>query len=456
MEPRPPPPKSTAEALEASIATTKRAGRDVLISSLQWAAQIEHDLMVQYLYAAYSLDVEQVQVKEHQDFVRACRETLLAVAREEMGHLLTVQNVLLLVGGPVHFERETWRPERQPVEFKLEPLSFKSLFKYLVGEASATFRLQHLDVAKPAGIIGGTYKIIIGHLNDVDAVPDSMFDPSSHPYQATWDEFGRGYGPRNAKPYALETDVSADEQRGLVMVNALTTRTQVISALRDIAGQGEQPETGDSLLGLSHFKRFDKLVEEFKKIRTKEPNWSPSLPVATDPWTERSATEDRASGTEIPLGAARYWADLFNLRYRMLLSLFTYLFRVPRGESRPPGGVGRAEIIGRLFGEMYNMKAVAGILVRMPIKEDKDGRVTMAGPPFQVPYTLGQPISSASFWRMHLDLLTQAAKLAELLLSDYHGSSPAAGERYLHLMVEADLQTRRWVEKVLAGEGALP
>ncbi|MBV8510982.1 MAG: hypothetical protein JO289_12530, partial [Xanthobacteraceae bacterium] len=65
---------------------------------LQIGASIEHALMVQYLYAAYSLaDTEPA---------KRWRETLLAIAREEMGHLLTVQNILTLLGGPFNLDRE--------------------------------------------------------------------------------------------------------------------------------------------------------------------------------------------------------------------------------------------------------------------------------------------------------------------------------------------------------------
>ena len=33
------------------------------------------------------------------------RKILLAIAREEMGHLLTVQNILTLLGGPFNLDR---------------------------------------------------------------------------------------------------------------------------------------------------------------------------------------------------------------------------------------------------------------------------------------------------------------------------------------------------------------
>jgi hypothetical protein len=66
--------------------------RDYLVYLLHIGAEIEHALMTQYLYAAYSLGGEQVPVK-HRPLVERWRNSLLTIAREEMGHLLSVQNV---------------------------------------------------------------------------------------------------------------------------------------------------------------------------------------------------------------------------------------------------------------------------------------------------------------------------------------------------------------------------
>jgi hypothetical protein len=79
--------------------------RDHLVMLLTSGAEIEHALMVQYLYAAYSINGEQ-RLKKHRTLVEGWRASILSVAREEMGHLLTVQNVLVLLGAPVNFDRQ--------------------------------------------------------------------------------------------------------------------------------------------------------------------------------------------------------------------------------------------------------------------------------------------------------------------------------------------------------------
>src|SRR5262249_45415495 len=70
-------------------------------------AEIEHALMVQYLYAAYSLGGPQVPPK-YQAKVRGWQEIILGIAKEEMAHLMSVQNVLRLIGAPLNLGREDY------------------------------------------------------------------------------------------------------------------------------------------------------------------------------------------------------------------------------------------------------------------------------------------------------------------------------------------------------------
>src|SRR5262245_30233253 len=72
--------------------------RDEVVFLIHTAAEIEHSLLAQYLFAAYSLPT----TNPH----RGWRSTLLQIAREEMGHLMSAQNMLLALGAPMNFERE--------------------------------------------------------------------------------------------------------------------------------------------------------------------------------------------------------------------------------------------------------------------------------------------------------------------------------------------------------------
>ena len=107
--------------------------RDEAVFLLTAAAEIEHALMVQYLFAAYSI---RISSESRPDLMRI-QNRILQIAREEMGHLLTVENLLHLIGGPLNFNREhsPYASEIYPFRFKLEPLSLDTLAKYVVAES---------------------------------------------------------------------------------------------------------------------------------------------------------------------------------------------------------------------------------------------------------------------------------------------------------------------------------
>src|SRR5260221_10124422 len=109
---------------------------DTAVYLLHVAAEIEHALMVQYLYAAYSVGGPGVGGELHER-ARAWREVILGIAKEEMGHLITVQNVLRVIGGPLPLEREDYpfRSDFYAFHFRLEPLTKNSLAKYVVAES---------------------------------------------------------------------------------------------------------------------------------------------------------------------------------------------------------------------------------------------------------------------------------------------------------------------------------
>src|SRR3954454_8213395 len=107
--------------------------RDEVVFLLTAAAEIEHALMVQYLYAAYSVRI----ADPHRQELTRVQAQLLQIAREEMGHLATVQNLLLLFGGPLNLERERspYADTVSPFRFTLEPLTLDSLAKYVTAES---------------------------------------------------------------------------------------------------------------------------------------------------------------------------------------------------------------------------------------------------------------------------------------------------------------------------------
>src|SRR5690349_11446737 len=81
--------------------------REALIHALYEAAELEHNLMCTYLYAAFSLKsgtAEGLSAAEADATARWRRE-ILRVAIEEMGHLTAVWNITSALGGSPRFGR---------------------------------------------------------------------------------------------------------------------------------------------------------------------------------------------------------------------------------------------------------------------------------------------------------------------------------------------------------------
>jgi len=107
-----------------------------VVMLLHTAAEIEHSLMVEYLFAAYTLGGPQVPPALKLR-VRRWQEVILGIAKEEMGHLLTVQNVLTLLRAPLNLRRQeySWSSDVYPFPFTLERLEPDTLATFVCAES---------------------------------------------------------------------------------------------------------------------------------------------------------------------------------------------------------------------------------------------------------------------------------------------------------------------------------
>src|SRR5205814_596438 len=153
--------------------------------------------MVQYLYAGFSMGGTHIPV-EHRAQVMQWQETILGIAKEEMGHLMTVQNLLRCLGGPLNLDREDypWDSELYPFPFQLEPLSRQSLAKYVYtesptpdqwtgAEADEIRALAQKEAGGAAHRVGALYaqiQALIEHDGHPTFVKDEDFRASTFPF----------------------------------------------------------------------------------------------------------------------------------------------------------------------------------------------------------------------------------------------------------------------------------
>jgi hypothetical protein len=116
-----------------------------LVRLLREASEIEHALLVQYLYGGYSLKPAYAAIRGP---AFPSPNSLLGVAIQEMQHLELVNRMLQDLGAAPNLVRQDfpYEPDIYPFELNLEPLSPKTLAKYVFTEASA----EALDPDDPA------------------------------------------------------------------------------------------------------------------------------------------------------------------------------------------------------------------------------------------------------------------------------------------------------------------
>jgi hypothetical protein len=472
---------ASATALSSATILNKRremTWKDHLVMLLHIGAEIEHSLMVQYLYAAYSLGGEQVPHRRRA-MVRRWQEDILAVAREEMGHLLTVQNILTLIGGPINLGRLNlpWDIPFYPFPFKLEPVSLDSIACYVYAEmpseqefAKAGKLLERYrkfeerdlprvtklatsrDPKRGAHRVGSLYQQIVELLSDSTRIPDHEFHESTFVFQASSDDWGRGYQP---PPQMLDAEGSLDGaakvreasmpvvRQAHVMVDRMATRSQAVAALIALSHQGEAPVLATTATDEpSHFDRFLGIYQEYNALTDKH-KWQPARAVPTNPatlWDPDAPNDGYISHLH-----SQEWASLFNLRYRMLLKYLAHTFQLARTAAGDTPNL-RAMVMHRVFGEMYNLKTIAGILVGLP-RRDAEKDPARAGPPFEMPYTLDMPGGELERWILHRDLIRSSQRLCSRLAAHPHTSQ---GD-YLNTLIGLDSQTDTWIGRILAG-----
>ena len=366
--------------------------RDCAVFLLQLAAEVEHALLVQYLYAAFSLDPSAAGVSG------TAFKDIFTTAQEEMGHLMTVQNVLLALGEAPSLCREDMPVDTSfyPFPLMLEPVSKSSLAKYVLAEMPdgglSPDKLSQVRAdagcsgSFPVNQVGHLYQAITGSLQGGDAI----IDASSVEFQGDPADWGAGSPSVTRNHNGDPTQVGPG-----IFVARIRTKAEAIDALKIIALQGEG--AAGACGPDSHFERFLEVYES----AVLAPG-SISLAVPTHPNTRANPSADEYQGT-ITNKMSRLWAQLLNSRYRMLLAYIGHYLVTGQGAH------GRRKLADSAFDEMSNITTLAQHIVTLDrTAAPGDGK---AGPPFEMPYTLQMPTRSINRWRMQQDLVNNSYEL---------------------------------------------
>lgn len=390
----------TAATLRLAPASPPMAPRDEVIFLLHTAAEIEHALLAQYLFLAFSLPDNRV----------LWRGKLMQIAKEEMGHLLSMQNALIALGGPLNFDRQD-TPFRvfYPFPLSLEPFSVRSLARFVLAEAPAAEAIPadmgfdsaqvHVDAELGAAVldvrrIGALFDRLIALVDGLDET--EAFTTGSEAWQAdpvTW-------------------QASFHDMR----LAKVRNRAELILLLREISTQGE----GTLAVGLGAKSHFQRLFELYKAAKA-EATAHGATGLARNITPNPSVEDDQAPGyLTDPL--SRAWGEIFNLRYRWLLLILQHGLMLEAGQARD-------ELHAWALTEMRQaITPIARRLMLLPQREG-DAAGPGAGPPFEMPYTLNLPFRPADLWREHQLIARQS--MAQL-------RSLPAGENLAAVLIELD------------------
>ena len=125
--------------------------REALIYMLCEAAELEHGIMCQYLFAAFSLKQSQDEglTAEEVKAVQRWRKQISHVATQEMLHLSLVQNLLSAIGGAPHMSRPNFpHPARHypaGVHLALLPFGDQALRHFMFLERPEGMDLKDAD-----------------------------------------------------------------------------------------------------------------------------------------------------------------------------------------------------------------------------------------------------------------------------------------------------------------------
>jgi len=320
-------PSSVLGQYALEIMNESRISREALIHQLYEAAELEHNLMCTYLYAAFSLrsGTEEGLSAEEADATARWRRAILKVAIEEMGHLTAVWNITAALGGSPRFGRLNFPldPGGLPanVVVRLAPFSEEVLQHFIYLE-------RPLGSAEPDGAgFEADFKFTRGDSRprvtpmpiDYDTV-GAFYETLSGNVRAFVARVGEKEafcGDRNLQLSRKEIDFQGCDPV-ICSITALKAFDAIVSQ-----GEGASTENADS-----HYCRFKSIREELKALRAKNPDFRPAFPAAVNPVLRRPVRAGARVWLEHEETAAT--VDLANTAYMLMLRLISHSYLLPR------------------------------------------------------------------------------------------------------------------------------
>jgi hypothetical protein len=352
--------------------------REALIYTLGKAAELEHLIMLQYLFAAFSLKRTRREGLSAAalEVVQGWRKTLLEIAGQEMLHLALVQNLLTAVGAAPRLARPNFPlpPASYPAGVRIELLPFGETalrhFAFLERpEGMAVDDAEGFEALREATALPhDEADEIVPHLQEFDTIGQLY-----RSIQAGLEHLEGRLGPGQLFVGPANAQATAEHFRWeeLVAVTDLGSAQRAIDTIVE-QGEGARGEWRDA-----HFGRLLGILDEYLALRRADPTFAPTRPVV--------AATVRPHGTSagVPIladpGTMRAM-DLLNVVYEVLLQLLSRYF------AHTDESPAQLEVLADVsVGLMYSaIKPLGDVVTTLPIGMDRPG--VTAGPSFELFY----------------------------------------------------------------------
>ncbi|HEY6637100.1 MAG TPA: ferritin-like protein [Solirubrobacterales bacterium] len=351
--------------------------REALIYMLCQAAELEHGIMCQYLFAAFSLKqrADEGLTLEELEAVTRWRDTIANVATDEMLHLALVQNVLSAIGAAPHLTRPNLpAPARHypaGVYLTLVPFGERALQHFMFLE-----RPEGMELEGAKGIDAPVHEAV-PLMPEGDIVPQLQdFATIGHLYRSIEqglmhlaDKFGERnlfVGPPRAQ--ATSTDFQWPE---------LVAVTDPASAQRALDTILEQGEGARGHWETAHFGRFVDILDEYRQMIAANPAFDPIRPVMF------ARVRHGEHDDSLPLIGDRVTSqctDLFNVTYEILLQILERYFAHTEETDGQLATLANAAVT--LMGGV--LRPLGELITTLPVGPEHPGR--NAGPSFELFY----------------------------------------------------------------------
>ena len=350
--------------------------RKELTYLLSQAAELEHGLMCEYLYAAFSLkSTAGPGLREDQlAAVERWRGMILGIAGEEMLHWAMVQNLLTAVGSAPYVSRPHMPHQARGyppgVQVRLLPFGEAALQHFVYLERPEGMAGADAEGFQPAGPPPAP-------MRPEEIIPRGQdFATVGHLYRS----IERGLAYLAGKfgedrlfigPAFQQADETAFGWPDLRPITDLAGADRAIERIVE-QGEGARGDWADA-----HYGRFLAVLDDYRVMRMEDPVFEPAYPVVAAAVRGVEGIEPDVYISDPATGAC---SDLFNAVYELLLQMIARYFAF--GHETP----GQRQVLARtavslMFGAI---KPLGLLLARLPVGSDHPG--VMAGASFQLPY----------------------------------------------------------------------